>query len=125
MSETNKAFAAATNSETALVLRVCNADMTSHGGFRWPADGYVEAYDWKPKAECGNGLHGWLWGEGDVSGGTATAGTDGALQLLLWDPTASRHRRKLALVGENGIEANVPYKLDKAGNFVRADKAQP
>jgi hypothetical protein len=51
--------------ETVLVLRVCNADMSSRGGFTWPEIGHVEATDWKPTAECGNGLHGWLWGEGD------------------------------------------------------------
>lgn len=25
----------------------------------------VEAPDWKPTKECGNGLHGWLWGAGN------------------------------------------------------------
>jgi hypothetical protein len=39
--------------------------MTSHGDFRWPKRGRVEAPDWKPTVECGNGLHGLLWGEGD------------------------------------------------------------
>jgi hypothetical protein len=58
-----------------LVLRTCAADLTSHGGFQWPADGPVSAPDWKPNAECGNGLHGLLWGEGAGS-------------LLSWDPTA-------------------------------------
>jgi hypothetical protein len=48
-----------------LVLRTCKADLTSRGGFRWPAAGYVEAPDWNPIAECGNGLHGLLWGEGN------------------------------------------------------------
>jgi len=50
-----------------LVLRTCRADMSSSFGFVWPESGYVEAPDWKPTDECGNGLHGWLWGEG--SGG--------------------------------------------------------
>lgn len=49
----------------AYVLRTCSADMTSHGDFRWPKRGRVEAPDWKPTAECGNGLHGLLWGESD------------------------------------------------------------
>ena len=53
--------------ETVLVLRTCAADMTSHGGFRWPEKGKVEAPDWDPVPECGNGLHGFLWGEGDGS----------------------------------------------------------
>ena len=48
-----------------LVLRTCKGDMTSHGGFRWPESGRCEAPDWKPAAECGHGLHGWLWGSGD------------------------------------------------------------
>jgi hypothetical protein len=39
--------------------------MTAHGGFRWPKRGKVEAPDWDPRKECGNGLHGALWGEGD------------------------------------------------------------
>ena len=50
-----------------LVLRTCAADMTSYGGFQWPEKGRVEAADWAPAAECGKGLHGWLWGEGDHS----------------------------------------------------------
>ena len=56
-----------TQTETALVLRTCAADMTSYGGFRWPESGPVSCPDWKPKPVCGNGLHGFLWGEGDGS----------------------------------------------------------
>ncbi len=51
--------------KTVLVLRTCSADMTSHGGFKWPKRGPVSAPDWIDNFECGNGLHGWLWGEGD------------------------------------------------------------
>lgn len=47
-----------------LVLRTVRADMTSHGGFVWPESGRVEAPDWDPTAECGNGLHGLLDGQG-------------------------------------------------------------
>lgn len=53
------------------VLRICRADMTSKNGFVWPVSGHVEAPDWSPEAECGNGLHGWLWGLGDYSVGYA------------------------------------------------------
>ena len=53
--------------EHVLVMRVCRADMTSRDGFRWPESGMVEAPEWKPTAECGHGLHGWLWGEGDIT----------------------------------------------------------
>ncbi len=49
----------------ALILRTCKADMTAHSSFKWPKKGHVKAPDWKPSAECGNGLHGLLWGEGD------------------------------------------------------------
>ena len=51
--------------ETVLVLRTCNSDMTSYDGFKWPESGPIEAPDWKANKECGNGLHGWLWGNGD------------------------------------------------------------
>ncbi len=56
-----------TTKETVLVLRTCSADMTSYGGFRWPKRGPVSAPDWIDNFQCGNGLHGWLWGEGDGS----------------------------------------------------------
>ena len=51
-----------------LVLRTCDADMTSYGGFEWPTEGHVEAPDWDPDPgrECGGGLHGLLWGCGNT-----------------------------------------------------------
>ena len=58
-----------------LVLRTCNENLKSYGAFQWPESGPVQAPDWNPKPECGNGLHGLLWGEGN--GG-----------LLDWDPSA-------------------------------------
>jgi hypothetical protein len=70
-----KPKAAVAKPETVLVLRTCAADMTSHNGFRWPESGPVEALDWKPIAECGNGLHGLLRGEGNG-------------ELLNWDANA-------------------------------------
>jgi len=52
-----------------LMLRTCTRNddgrLTAHGGFTWPALGPVECPDWKPIAECGNGLHGFLRGCGD------------------------------------------------------------
>ncbi len=53
--------------EPVLCLRTCNADLTSYGGFTWPESGPVEAPDWDPVPECGHGLHGFLYGEGDGS----------------------------------------------------------
>ncbi len=53
--------------KTVLILRTCDANLKSYGEFQWPASGAVEAQDWKPTKLCGNGLHGWLWGEGDGS----------------------------------------------------------
>ena len=46
------------------VLRTCDYNMRSYGGFQWPTEGYVEAPDWSPKATCGRGLHGFLNGRG-------------------------------------------------------------
>ena len=51
----------------AYMMRTCSSDMTSYGGFKWPSSGEVIAHDWKNTTECGNGLHGLLWGEGDGS----------------------------------------------------------
>lgn len=55
-----------------LVLRGCYVDddgrLYSEGGGRrlsWPRSGHVEAPDGYPNQKCGNGLYGFLWGEGD------------------------------------------------------------
>ena len=50
-----------------LILKSLPADLKEQGGFQWPESGYVEAPDWNIKPECGGGLHGWLWGQGDAS----------------------------------------------------------
>ena len=51
-----------------LVLRCCASDMSSANGFVWPGVGEIaEAPDWKKNKNCGNGLHGWLYGQGDCS----------------------------------------------------------
>ena len=49
-----------------LVLKSLPANMQAHGGFLWPKSGIVSAPDWIESNECGNGLHGWLWGEGNA-----------------------------------------------------------
>src|SRR6188768_2383636 len=64
MSKASNTIAAAA---TVLILRTCAADMTAYNGFKWPESGHVAAPDWSPRAECGYGLHGLLWGEGDGS----------------------------------------------------------
>ena len=61
--------------KTAIILRTCDKDLKSHGGFQWPEKGHVEAPDWDPTSRCGGGLHGLLEGEGDWD-------------LLDWTPTA-------------------------------------
>ena len=71
---------------TVLVLRTCNADLTSHNGFQWKAKGVVTCPDWDPKPECGNGLHGLLWGEGD---GTLLDWDDDAKWLVVKVPADS------------------------------------
>ena len=52
---------------TSLVLRVCRPDMTAYGGFVWPSEvgATVEAPDWRNDNDCGHGLHGWLYGQGN------------------------------------------------------------
>ena len=57
------------NQNKAWALRTCAADGTSYGGFKWPSEigSIVKCNDWKPAAECGNGLHGLLDGCGDYN----------------------------------------------------------
>lgn len=70
--------------ETVLVLRTCFADLTSHGGFQWPNEvgAVVTAPDWRDDGECGNGLHGWLFGQGD-SGASDSIGRPDAKWLVV------------------------------------------
>ncbi len=55
--------------------------------------------------------------------GTATAGYAGTLVLAYVDKR-SRWRLKVGYIGEDGLEPNVPYRLDEDGKFVRADQEQ-
>ena len=65
-----------------LVFRGTAKDGAAHGGFRWPELGPVSAPDWDPRAKCGGGLHGFLWGEGDPA--LLTQG--GRYQIVAVDP---------------------------------------
>lgn len=67
---TKRTKAAKPSDFKALILRTCDSDMRSYGGFLWPTAGEVVAPDWRATKECGHGLHGFLWGEGD--GGLAS-----------------------------------------------------
>lgn len=51
-----------------LLLRSCRADFTAHGGYRWPNEVGAECRPerWDPRPVCGDGLHGFLHGEGDA-----------------------------------------------------------
>jgi hypothetical protein len=61
--------------DTVLVLRTCAANgdccdnpaRNHHDPFRWPESGHVVCPDWDATPGCGHGLHGLLWGAGDVS----------------------------------------------------------
>ena len=61
-------------------LRTCDKNMKSYGGFRWPKIGMVAAPDWSDAKECGKGLHGLLWGEGD--GGLLNWNTDAVWMVV-------------------------------------------
>ena len=50
----------------------------------------------------------------------ATAGNHGELRIRYWDANAERNRSAVAYVGEDGIEANVAYRLDDSHEFARA-----
>jgi hypothetical protein len=68
-----------------LVMKCVGPNGESHGSFIWPTKvgAIVEAPDWSPAASCGNGLHGWLWGLGDLSAAGGRAKTDDAVWMAL------------------------------------------
>lgn len=49
------------------ITKSVNKNLTANhnGVFQYPEAGIVEAPDWDGKNDCGGGLHGFLWGEGD------------------------------------------------------------
>jgi len=49
-----------------LCLKSLPANLKAYEGFQWPEVGPISAPDWKPTQECGNGLHAFKWGVGDV-----------------------------------------------------------
>jgi hypothetical protein len=208
-----------------LVLRSCSSELKSYGGFQWVESGPIAAPDWQSTKECGKGLHGFAWGEGNAnlanlssdakwlvcevddataidlvgkvkfpncivvfcgtrdeavnyllanggfghavmfaqttagdSGtatagnygtatagyagkatagnygtatagnygtatagnyGTATAGDSGLIEIAWWDESKHRRRITLGYIGEDGLEANVAYKLDEHHKFVK------
>lgn len=54
---------------------------------------------------------------GDCS--TLTGGDRSELRIRYWDSKADRYRTVIAYVGEDGIEAGQPYKLDDNHKFVK------
>jgi hypothetical protein len=67
------------------VLKVVGPTGLAYNSFQWPLEvgAKVEAPDWSPKATCGNGLHGWLNGQGDLS--AANFGDDSKWLVLSVD----------------------------------------
>ena len=68
-----------------LVLKVVGPNGEGHGGFIWPIEvgATVEAPDWNPAPTCGHGLHGWLWGLGDLSAAGERALSGESVWLVL------------------------------------------
>ena len=52
--------------------------------------------------------------------GTATAGDYGTVCIRWYDGAAARYRTAVGYVGEDGIESNVPYRVEGRGKLVRA-----
>ncbi len=69
-----------TSRKTTFVLRTSDKDRRARSNFQWPESGYVEAPDWRPTAECGQGLHGLLLGKGDYS--HLKLGSDATWQIV-------------------------------------------
>ena len=84
-----------------LVLRCCRSDFTSRNDFVWPSEvgAVVVAPDWEPTEECGNGLHGWLYGHGDIA------------CVTYWEEADSKW---LVLEVDDVIELNGKCKFERA-----------
>jgi hypothetical protein len=54
-----------------------------------------------------------------------TAGYGGILVLQHWDSNTKLYRLHVAHVGEDGIEANVAYRLDRQGRFEKVQEQEP
>ncbi|MGV8528843.1 hypothetical protein ACV35S_06905, partial [Pseudomonas aeruginosa] len=52
--------------------------------------------------------------------GTATAGEKGEVRIRYWDEKTERCRTVIGYIGEDGLEPNVPYKLNAGRKLVRA-----
>jgi hypothetical protein len=55
--------------------------------------------------------------------GTATAGYRGEIRARYWDDKNQRYRTVIGYVGEDGIRANVAYRLDSKNMLVEANPA--
>ncbi|HFH3959929.1 TPA: hypothetical protein ACGJ0W_003730 [Pseudomonas aeruginosa] len=61
------------------------------------------------------------WGTATAGNwGTATAGEKGEIRIRYWDEKADRYRTVIGYIGEDGLEPDVPYKLNADRKFVRA-----
>jgi hypothetical protein len=70
--------------------------------------------------DCGTAIAG-DWGMAIARDcGIAQCGHWGIIQIRRWG-AENRGRFKIAYVGEGGIEPNVPYRLDAAGEFERVE----
>ncbi len=88
-----------------------------HGGTATAGHGGTATAGYGGTATAGNG------GTATAgNGGTATAGDEGTVCVRWYDTTANRYRLAVGYVGEGGIEANVPYRVEGRGVLVCADK---
>jgi hypothetical protein len=52
--------------------------------------------------------------------GQSTSGNMGSISIRWWNAKSNRWRIAIGYVGEDGIEANVPYRCDENGKLVKA-----
>jgi hypothetical protein len=55
-------------------------------------------------------------------GGTAKGADGAAISLTWWDEKAKRPRIVVGYIGENGLEPDVAYCLDKKHQFAKVEK---
>jgi hypothetical protein len=99
-----------------LVLRTCDKNGRSKNDFQWNLEigGLTTAPDWKETKECGNGLHGFLNGEGD---GSLADWSDDAIWIVVepigkiidLDGKAKFESAKTVFVGDRLTTTNYLY----------------
>jgi len=93
---------------------------TSNSGYRGTSNSGVQGIS--NSGNYGTSTSGYRGTSNSGDKGTSNSGDKGILIIKYWNSEKERFMVATAYVGENGIEPNVPYKLDENHQFVEVFK---